>query len=60
MLVKLLTNCNRNCRGRPAGLNRLTVAAEHMYTYAPPINQKFQTISYPLIPLLFGSLSRIF
>ena len=60
MLVKSLTNCNRNCRGQPAGLNRLIVAAEHMYTCSPLKGQKIDTISYPLIPLLFGSLSRIF
>ena len=60
MLVKSLDNCNRNFRGQPAGLNRLTVAAEHMYKCSPLKRQKIDTISYPLIPLLFGSLSFIF
>ena len=60
MLVKSLTNCNRNCQGRPAGLNRLTVAAVYMYRYPVPHLYKFQTKSYSLIPFLFGSLSFIF
>ena len=60
MLVKSLSNCNRNCRGQPAGLNWLIVAAVYIYMCSPLKRQKIDTISYPLIPLLFGSLSRIF
>ena len=60
MLVKSLINCNRNCQGQPAGLNWLIVAAVYIYMCSPLKRQKVDTISYPLITLLFGSLSCIF
>ena len=50
MLFKSLTNCNRNFRGQPAGLNWLIVAAVYIYTCSSHDSRKIDTKRNPPIP----------
>ena len=64
MLVKLLSNCNRNFQGQPSGQNRqllqLCISTRVLHVFPTKPKNRYNQLSPNIYPLLYGSLFSIF